>query len=274
MPTLVYRKRGRPNAFVFGAQETPITIGRNPSCVVVVESVGVSRQHAELRTPDDGVVWEIVDLDSANGTWVNGERVSAAILRDKDSIVCGDFAMEFRRGPGTGHFHMTSPDPLGRRVSDSGPIMMPDADVSRPASRASGSYAVDEARSRSTDALPSDELEGPSEIAALRRQIAALEARNASLLDEVMLLRGTLIDSGGVQEISDEFAKESTGARRQVVSSSDLERPGLEKIEKALPVDLARMLRSAIDLDSERNAMIERLMEAVVERLAGKNGSS
>lgn len=270
MPTLVYRKRGRPNAFVFGAQETPITVGRNPSCVIVVESVGVSRQHAELRTPDDGMTWEVVDLGSANGTWVNGERITSATLRDKDSIVCGDFAMEFRRGPGTGRFHMTSPDNLtGRRASDSGSIpaverMEGDMPLYRPRS---GAYSVvDAPRHHSITSSTDDNLDGNTESAALLRRIASLEARNASLLDEVMLLRGTLIESPTSNDGTSEFGEEATRSS-QVIRSDSGSIGSMERYVKSLPPDLAVMLRTVIDLESERNDMLERFIEAVVDRL-------
>lgn len=276
MPTLVYRKRGRPNAFVFGAQETPITIGRNPSCVIVVESVGVSRQHAELRTSDEGMAWEIVDLGSANGTWVNGERVSSSILRDKDSIVCGDFAMEFRRGPSTGRFHMTGPDNLtGRRASDSGSnpaVERPDAEYSTGRVRSS-SGSIPELK-RPHTASPSsteDNLDGNIETAALLRRIAALEARNASLLDEVMLLRGTLIETPTTSDEDGEFPEENTDSGG--LSSRLLPDPAsMERYVRLLPSELGLMLRSVIDLETERNAMLERFLEAVIERFerAGK----
>ncbi len=48
-------------------------VGRSPNCDLKVEHVEVSRQHARLIVNDDGLVVE--DLDSANGTLVDGMRV-------------------------------------------------------------------------------------------------------------------------------------------------------------------------------------------------------
>lgn len=267
MPTLVYRKRGRPNAFVFGAQETPITVGRNPSCVIVVESVGVSRHHAELRTPDDGTTWKIVDQGSANGTWVNGERVTEAVLRDKDSIVCGDFAMEFRRGPGTGRFQLTGPEST-RRTMDSGnspAVERMESDTSLLRMRVAAEASVDLASPRGV--VHEESVEVSPELVVLQRRVAALEARNASLLDEVMLLRGMLIESPTNDDTVDEFKDVPTGLRPQTKPSAALSPSRFDNAMKRLPSDIALMLRSAVDLDIERNAMLERFIEAVVERL-------
>ena len=49
-------------------------VGRSPYCSVVVSNREVSRQHAVFTLVDDGLV--IDDLDSANGTYVNGHRVT------------------------------------------------------------------------------------------------------------------------------------------------------------------------------------------------------
>ena len=62
-------------------------IGRAPDSDIVIPDPGVSRYHAELRH----VAGEphIVDLDSANGTFVNGQRVSAAPLSEGDIVGIG-----------------------------------------------------------------------------------------------------------------------------------------------------------------------------------------
>lgn len=50
-----------------------MTVGRGEGCDIVLEATEVSRQHAALEVAPEGVVVE--DLDSSNGTFVNGERV-------------------------------------------------------------------------------------------------------------------------------------------------------------------------------------------------------
>ena len=50
-----------------------VTVGRAPSCDVVVEESTVAREHAELRHRAGR--WFVRDLGSFTGTWLNGRRV-------------------------------------------------------------------------------------------------------------------------------------------------------------------------------------------------------
>ena len=62
-----------------------VRIGRDPSNeVVLTDAAGVSRHHAELRYA--GGEWRVVDLQSSNGTYVGGRRVTEARLRDGDEV--------------------------------------------------------------------------------------------------------------------------------------------------------------------------------------------
>lgn len=70
-------------------------VGRDPRCSVWVEASGVSRRHARLDVADD--VATIVDLDSSNGTFVGGARVSTPRrLADGDTIELGAATLTFR----------------------------------------------------------------------------------------------------------------------------------------------------------------------------------
>jgi len=64
-----------------------LRIGRAPDNDVVISDLGVSRHHAELRNV--GSTYQIVDLDSHNGTFVNGQRVAAAPLTEGDIVGIG-----------------------------------------------------------------------------------------------------------------------------------------------------------------------------------------
>jgi pSer/pThr/pTyr-binding forkhead associated (FHA) protein len=69
-----------------------IVIGRDPRCDIVLDPElygSVSRRHAEIRANFNfGVCrWEICDLDSANGTFVNGQRLSGCqVLQRGDRL--------------------------------------------------------------------------------------------------------------------------------------------------------------------------------------------
>ena len=69
-------------------------VGRGFSADLRLEDQSVSRRHAVIV--DDGASARILDDRSANGTFVNGLRVSDVRLRDRDVIQLGRVALVFR----------------------------------------------------------------------------------------------------------------------------------------------------------------------------------
>ena len=65
-----------------------LRIGRIPDNDLVLPDLNVSRHHAEIRKSPTGS-YEIVDLSSHNGTYVNGRRVSSAVIGEDDIISIG-----------------------------------------------------------------------------------------------------------------------------------------------------------------------------------------
>ncbi len=83
-------ERGRAT---FGDGE--YVLGRDPALELCIESSSVSRRHARLHIADGVAVLE--DLGSKNGTFVNGQRATAAVrLSDRDQIVVGSVRLRFR----------------------------------------------------------------------------------------------------------------------------------------------------------------------------------
>jgi hypothetical protein len=72
-----------------------LQIGRAPGCDIVLDDRNVSRRHAEIRRRGPVVV--LVDLDSTNGTIVNGRRVREHPLADGDRITLGNSRLTFER---------------------------------------------------------------------------------------------------------------------------------------------------------------------------------
>ena len=65
-----------------------LRIGRTSDNDLVLSDLSISRHHAELRKTSDGK-YQIVDLDSHNGTFVNGQRVTSHTLTEKDIVGIG-----------------------------------------------------------------------------------------------------------------------------------------------------------------------------------------
>jgi pSer/pThr/pTyr-binding forkhead associated (FHA) protein len=64
-----------------------ITLGRSAACNIVAEGGAVSKVHARIERTVDQLV--LTDLNSSNGTFVNGAKVMTALLRDGDVILLG-----------------------------------------------------------------------------------------------------------------------------------------------------------------------------------------
>jgi len=73
------------------------SIGRDASCDLAIPDMTVSRRHAQLERTKDG--WLITDLESTNGTRVNGWRVRGKVpVRAGDVVSFGNLETVFLRG--------------------------------------------------------------------------------------------------------------------------------------------------------------------------------
>lgn len=69
------------------------TVGRRPYNDVVIDNLAVSGEHAVLEMNGNGVVLE--DLNSTNGTFVNGKTIKRQALHNGDSIELGKYKIKF-----------------------------------------------------------------------------------------------------------------------------------------------------------------------------------
>ena len=77
----------RAPSAVHSVEGLAITIGRSPDNNVVLDDLLVSRRHAVLRRSGDH--WELADLGSENGTYVNGARIAHAVICPDDVVGIG-----------------------------------------------------------------------------------------------------------------------------------------------------------------------------------------
>ena len=91
MPSLrVARGRSTAEEFPFSGE---VVIGRAEECDIRVFDEAASRRHAAVRK--DGDDFAVVDLESLNGTWVNGARVDRHVLRTGDEITVRNLTLVF-----------------------------------------------------------------------------------------------------------------------------------------------------------------------------------
>jgi len=86
--------RAGPGAGALHHLTGPMTLGRGTAADVMIPDEAVSREHASVRIDGDTVVVE--DLDSSNGTRVNGRQISQARLEPGDVIEIGITELEVR----------------------------------------------------------------------------------------------------------------------------------------------------------------------------------
>jgi hypothetical protein len=70
-------------------------LGRSKDCDIQLADPNVSRRHAELR--QEGSAYWLIDLDSTNGSQVNGQRTARAKLESGDTITVGSTELVFER---------------------------------------------------------------------------------------------------------------------------------------------------------------------------------
>jgi hypothetical protein len=78
----------------------PVTvIGRGSDADIIVEDTGVSRRHVEIRLTPEGPI--ATDLGSTNGTFVEGHRITNALLVDGNTLTVGRTQVVFWTGEST-----------------------------------------------------------------------------------------------------------------------------------------------------------------------------
>jgi pilus assembly protein CpaF len=109
----IREKGGQQSTYQFDGSE--IRIGRMKSNDVVLPKGNVSKKHARLYREDDALMIE--DLDSTNGTYVNGRKVTSdKPIGESDKIYIGDFILQAKTAQGSAP-EAGPPDPPSPRQS-------------------------------------------------------------------------------------------------------------------------------------------------------------
>jgi pSer/pThr/pTyr-binding forkhead associated (FHA) protein len=107
-----YQKRERKLDFQYFLvpEETPTTklrlkkavnvAGRDKGSDLLIDNFQVSRRHCLLEVTESGVM--VKDLDSTNGTFINGAPAKDGYLNEGDRLSLGTYGLTLRRGPAEG----------------------------------------------------------------------------------------------------------------------------------------------------------------------------
>ncbi|MCC7539400.1 MAG: FHA domain-containing protein [Deltaproteobacteria bacterium] len=86
---------GASEGSVFELKRLVSIIGRGDNAAVRLDDEGVSREHAAISYHEAEREFRVTDMHSANGTLLNGSRVSEYALRDGDKLLVGETLLVF-----------------------------------------------------------------------------------------------------------------------------------------------------------------------------------
>lgn len=70
-----------------------VTVGRHPNADIFLDDVTVSRRHTEFRRTPAG--YDVVDLGSLNGTYLDGVRIDHSTLHDGAEVQIGKYRLTY-----------------------------------------------------------------------------------------------------------------------------------------------------------------------------------
>jgi pSer/pThr/pTyr-binding forkhead associated (FHA) protein len=118
------------------------TLGRRPYNDIVIDNLAVSGEHAVILMSGSEVTLE--DLNSTNGTYVNGKAIKKQVLQNADSIEIGKYKIKFVGDNVVDNFDKTMIVKARPAVAPATPAPADPAPVAAPARPAAPAYAAPE----------------------------------------------------------------------------------------------------------------------------------
>lgn len=98
MKTEIVALKGKVYSKSFNLEnDCKLIVGRGPDADIQILDTGLSRHHCSIEKLDDN--YYVTDLDSRNGTLVNGQHITRCQLQPHDLIVIGGIEFQFRCTP-------------------------------------------------------------------------------------------------------------------------------------------------------------------------------
>lgn len=121
-PSLEFFSDGSGEPHRVTIEHFPFRIGRAETADMRIDSVEVSREHAEIFERNG--VWLVRDLGSTNGTQINGKVIKEALLADGDIVKIAETELTFI-GSGASQFQRMLTQPIQARKVFTGPQTLP-----------------------------------------------------------------------------------------------------------------------------------------------------
>ena len=179
-------------------EDTPLVVGRAPTSDVPLVDPTISRRHARLECADGAV--RVSDLESSNGTFVNGERVEHALATPGDTITFGKVTFRLDASD--------TPEPAPSTVAESTSISpVPEAMIVRqrpahqPADAISSALRLDRGEDARAEAEPDASHLRTERMLALLLEVSKGLSRSVdleALLDKIVDFVFQLLDADRV----------------------------------------------------------------------------
>lgn len=162
------------------------TVGRAPDSQICIDDRAVSRNHARIFF-EGGHFW-IKDLGSANGTTVNGKKVTLQMLADRDKIGFGGVKSIFHCS-----MHKHGPAPVAEDPLDGSDQLDPDGTPTGGLAEGHLPAGMTRRQGRTEKIQRSTQVTVGmgSELQLLTRKVESLQAENERLRKEISKQRGS-----------------------------------------------------------------------------------
>jgi pSer/pThr/pTyr-binding forkhead associated (FHA) protein len=110
----------QPRGMMVECTQVSVLIGRHSTADVRLPLPEVSRRHCRLIFADGR--WQVFDLNSLNGIFLNGEKVQQAILRHRDELRIGGFTFHVDLQPGERTVELTEEERQAAAVPGAGQV--------------------------------------------------------------------------------------------------------------------------------------------------------